>query len=179
MYTLRQLVAAGLESSFVRLPNAVRVITLAGAVAAVAFALGPPQVLWQNAGPSIEYPWTARAGGLVGALALAGLGRSLQSARGRVLTLIPAGILVLWSGELFAYRLTATELGVARRDLSGSSSVPWRDVTRVDLESGHVAVHGRNGTVRIPTNRISPEDRARLERTISRHVREATPGAPP
>ena len=171
-------VAAGLESSSVRSPNAVRVVTIAGAVAAAAFACAPPRVLWQNAGPSIEYPQTAGAGALVGALALAGLARSASRGRWRALALVPAGILVLWSCDLFAYRLSATDLGLAQRDLTGSPSVAWNDVTGVELESHHITVHGRNATLRIPTRRISPEDRARLERTISRQVREATPGAP-
>ena len=170
-------VAAGLESS-VRSPNAVRAVTIAGAVAASAFAGAPPQVLWQNAGPSIEYPLTAGAGALVGALALAGLGLSVSRAWGRALALVPAGLLVLWSCELFAYRLSATERGLSQRDLTGSPSVAWGDVTGVELESRHITVRGQNATLRIPTNRIGPENRARLERTISRQVREVTPGAP-
>jgi hypothetical protein len=133
----------------------------------------PPRVLWQNAGPSIQYPLVAWAGALAAALALGGLGLSLPRGRWRVLALVPAAALALWTGQLLAYRLTATEQGLAQRGLTGSSAVAWREVTGVDLEASRIRVHGPKGTLEIPSHRIAPEDRARLERTIAREVREA------
>jgi len=155
----------------------VRVVTFAAALAASPFALTPPRVLWRNAGPSVEYPLAAWGGALAAALALAGLCRSLPKGRSRALALVPAAALALWSAQLFAYRLAATEAGLAQRSLAGSFSVAWREVTGVDLEAGRIRVHGPNGTLEVPSRRIGPEDRARLERTISRGVREAAEAA--
>jgi hypothetical protein len=156
----------------VLLPNAVRMLTLAGALAASLFALAPPRVLWQNAGPSIEYPRTAGTGALVGALALAGLGLSGSRRPWRGLAFVAAGLMGLCSGHLLAYRFGATERGLSQRGLLGSTSLGWEEITRVELEARHVAVYGPTALLRIPSARISPEDRARLERTISRRVRE-------
>ena len=169
----------GLESPGVPMRNTVRGVTLAAVATAAALAVvATPRVLWQNAGPRVDYPWPAAAAALVGALALSGLGWSL-GARARALALVSALVLALRAGQLFAYVLTATEGGIAQRDITGSSSVAWQEVTRVDLEPSHIEVHGRNEAVRIPTHRISAEDRARLERTISRQVRQATSGGTP
>ncbi len=162
-----------LESCLVGRQNAVRAVTFAAALAALPFASAPPRVLWQNAGPSIQYPLVAWVGALAAALALAGLSLSLPKGRSRAVALVPAGALALWSGHLLAYRLNATERGLTQRSLAGSSAVAWREVTGVELEASHIRVHGPNGTLEIPSQRIAPEDRARLERTISREVREA------
>jgi hypothetical protein len=164
----------GLESSGVSMRNAVRGVTLAtAAAAAVVAVVAAPRVLWQNAGPRVDYPWPAAAAALLGALVLAGLASSLGP-RGRTLALASALALALRAGHLFAYVVTATEEGIIQRDLTGSASVAWREIIRVDLEPAHIVVQGRNGTLRIPTHRISGEDRARLERTVSRRVRQAT-----
>lgn len=150
-----------------------RAVTFAAALAALPFASAPPRVLWQNAGPSIQYPLVAWVGALAAALALAGLSISLPKGRSRAVALVLAGALALWSGHLLAYRLNATERGLTQRSLAGSSAVAWREVTGVELEASHIRVHGPNGTLEISSQRIAPEDRARLERTISREVREA------
>jgi hypothetical protein len=161
-----------------RFPGAVPVLAFTAATAATALAFAPPEVLWLNAGPTIKYPWTAGAGALIGAIVLAGLGLQAKGTWQRAVALVLAGLLVVWSCELFVYRLNVTASGLAQRGLTGSSSIPWRGVTGVELEPRHIAVQGPKETVRIPTHRISPEDRARLERTIARQVREATPSAP-
>jgi hypothetical protein len=158
-------------------------LTLAGAVGASLFALAPPRVLWLNAGPSIEYPRTAGMGAFVSALALAALAATCSRKTWRGLALALAALLGVCSVHLFAYRLSATADGLAQRGLLGSTSVAWGEVTRVELEARHVAVYGPAVSLRIPSDRISPEDRARLERTISRRVREVTgkhsePGPP-
>ena len=77
-----------------------------------------------------------------------------------------------------AYRLEVGAAGVSVRDLRGSRRLAWRDVTRVEPEPHSLFLQGRGGDrVDIDTTGFTAEQRASLERTVARRVREAQ--APP
>ena len=65
-------------------------------------------------------------------------------------------------------------MGLSLRDLRGSRRLAWRDVTRVEPEAHSLSLQGRGGErVDIDTSGFAAEQRASLERTVARRVREA------
>ena len=60
------------------------------------------------------------------------------------------------------------------RDLRGSRRLAWRAVTRVEPEAHALLLQGRGDeSVDIETSGFTAEQRASLERTVARRVREA------
>jgi hypothetical protein len=146
---------------------------LAGGVVA---GLGNPRLTMVNTGLQVEYP-RAQALALLGAalgLALTAwaLPRSWTKTRW-----------IAWAAALFAatagvgrayYRLEAAEAGLSDRRLLGSTRIDWSEVRRVDNGAALVLVWGGGDSqVRVETTGLTPDQRAMLDRTISRHVREA------
>ena len=156
--TLRHAAAAGAS-----------VVLLAGLL----LAFGPPRAVWLNAGLRIEYAWpraTAALAAAAGAAALAAL------ARARVPRLL-AGALALAAAlagaGLLTYRLEAIDAGLVERRLLGTARLAWADVASVEPEPDALVVSGGGVRLRIDTARLTPEQRASLERTIARRVRES------
>jgi len=75
---------------------------------------------------------------------------------------------------LLLYRLEALGEGLVERRLSGTVRLAWSEVTAVRAEPESLVVAGAATRVRIDTTQLSPDQRAGLERTIARHVREAS-----
>ena len=157
-------------------------------VAGALYGLGGPRLTMVNTGLHIEYPW---ARGL--ALLAASLGTALWAwalPRRWMRGIAAAATLVSAVAALgrFAYHLDAGPAGIEDRDLMGSTRVTWKDVRRVDAGPALILVWGPgDAQVRVGTAGFGPEQRAILERTISRRVREAqatpsgaavTPGGP-
>jgi hypothetical protein len=83
--------------------------------------------------------------------------------------------------HLLAYRLEAGEGGITLGGVLGSTTIAWTDVTRVDTGARALVITDRaESQVRVGTNDLAPEQRARLERTIARRVKEGStrPGPP-
>ena len=147
---------------------------LATLVGGLLVAWGPLRAVWLNAGLRIDYPWPRGASALVaagGALGLAALTRPralrfLAAALSIVLGLVGAGLLL--------YRLEALDEGLVERRLLGTVRLAWSDVTAVQTEPEALLVAGAATRVRIDTTQLSPDQRASLERTIARRVREAS-----
>ena len=156
----------------------IRGAALAAAVATVLggviLAFGPLRAVWLNTGLRIDYPWPRGASALVaagGALALAVLARS------RVLRLLAGALslaLALGGAALLLYRLEALAEGLVERRLLGTARLPWSEVTAVQPEPEGLVVAGAARRIRIDTTQLSPDQRAGLERTIARRVREAS-----
>lgn len=137
-------------------------------------ALGPLRAVWLNAGLRIDYPWPRGASALVAAGGALGL---TVLARPRALRLL-AGALALALGlvgaALLLYRLEALGEGLVERRLLGTVRLAWSEVTAVRAEPESLVVAGAATRVRIDTTQLSPDQRAGLERTIARRVREAS-----
>jgi hypothetical protein len=142
-------------------------------LAGIALSLGPPRFTWVNTGVRIDYAWRHPAGALAasGALfllaSLASRGR-LKAACGA----LAAGV-AGFGLHLLVYRVEAGQAAIARRGLLGTSTIPWRDVSRVESGDAVVVVWGKDDRqIRVPTTSFAGEQRAAFDRTIARRVRE-------
>ena len=90
---------------------------------------------------------------------------------------IPLAVLsVLVAIHLALYRVDADQVGLASRGLLRRTSIPWGEVMGVDGDGGLVVVTGRNqNKIRVDTTDFRPDQRATLDRTIARRVRESSP----
>jgi len=78
--------------------------------------------------------------------------------------------------HLVAYRVDADQTGLASRSLLGRTRIPWGEVAGVDGDASQVVVAGKDQSkIRVDTTDFRPEQRATLDRTISRRVRETPP----
>ncbi len=156
--------------------TAVRVALLALAAAATAVALAAPRSTWENAGLTIQHPPHQGAAALLGAAALAAVARSGTRRPAAVFALAAAGTLAALGAQRLAWRVEAVEAGLHERTLTGWTRVAWRDVELVEPRPDAIRLRARNGTsIAVATRGFAAEDRTRLERTIARRVKEATP----
>jgi PH (Pleckstrin Homology) domain-containing protein len=144
-------------------------VVLAGLV----LAFGPPRAVWLNAGLRIEYPWTRGAAALGAALGASGLAVLAHRRALRALAAALASAAALAGAGLLLYRLEALDDGLAERRLTGSSRVAWSEVASVRPEGEALVVSSPQARLRIDTGGFTPEQKAGLERTIARRVREA------
>ncbi len=76
------------------------------------------------------------------------------------------------------FRARVDDAGLSSRGLFGTTSLAWRDVTRVESGSARLIVSGRDERqVRVPVDGWREDQRAALERSIARRVREAAAAA--
>jgi hypothetical protein len=157
-----------------RARTAVRVALLAIAAAATTVALAAPRLTWENAGLAVRHPLHHGGAALVGAAALAAAALSGTRRPIAVLVLAAAGALAALGAQRLAWRVEAVEAGLHERTLTGWTRVDWREVELVEPRSDVIRVGARNGTsIALGTGGFAPEDRARLERTIARRIKEA------
>jgi hypothetical protein len=148
-------------------------LVLAGAAAAL--ALGPPRFTWENEGLRVQHPLPQAVGALVAAVALAAAALPLRPRALAALGLAAACGLALLAAQRFAWKVEALGDGLNERTLAGWTRVAWRDVEAVDYREGGVVLRSRGGpTIALATRRFGGEDRARLERTIARRLKEAS-----
>ena len=141
-------------------------------VAGLVLALGPPRAVWLNAGLRIDYPWTRGAAALGAAAGAAGLAVLLRRRALRVLSVALAAATALVGTGLLLYRLEALDEGLVERRLTGSSRLAWAEVASVRPDGETLLVTGPETRLRIDTGGFTPEQKASLERTIARRVRE-------
>ena len=86
-----------------------------------------------------------------------------------------AALSALVAIHLTVYRVDADQSGLASRGLLGRTRIPWGEVAGVDGDAGLVVVTGRDKRrIRVDTADFRPEQRATLDRTIARRVRESS-----
>ena len=152
-------------------------LALAGAVALLLGlwgALGSPRLTLSNTGLGIDYPILRTLALLAAAAAVAGLAFFLpRRALGVAALVAVTGFSILGLHRL-AYRLEVGPVGLSVRDLRGSRRLAWHGVTQVEPEAHSLLLRGRGGErVDIDTSGFTAEQRASLERTVARRVREA------
>jgi hypothetical protein len=150
-------------------------LALAALVAVLAFyvSLGPPRVLWLNAGLEIAHEWTHGAAALVAAAAVAAMAAAVHRRPPQVLALVAAVSLAVFGAQRFAYRVDAVQDALSLRTILGTTRIPWTAVTRMDAAPGHLTAVSNGGAIRIATAGLSSDERAALERTVARRIREA------
>jgi Bacterial PH domain len=142
-------------------------------------SFGAPRITLVNAGLRIEYPWRQGAGALSAALGLALVAAALRVRWARIGTAAVALAAALIGMNRVTYRLEADDRGLVSRSWLGPTVVPWADVTRVQSGPEVVVVWGNgDAQVRVDTSHFEPQQRATLDRTISRRVKESARRTP-
>jgi hypothetical protein len=172
------------ESAPVRYRHAA--LVLAAVVAAVAFyfSLGPPRVLWLNTGLTLAYEGKKGASALIAAVAITAMAFVERKRAARVGALLAAAGLAVFGAHLLVYRVDAVDDALSKRTILGTTRIPWKAVTRVDATAGHFTAVSDGAAIRIGTATLTADERAALERTAARRLREAdgsarTEGGPP
>jgi hypothetical protein len=145
-------------------------ITVVGALRSV----GPPRLVFVNAGLQIEYP-VIRGLAALGAMAgVALIAAALPKLALRLLACVAALGVCFVALHLLLYRLEATDAGLLSRGVLGTAAIAWKEVVGVDRGGDELIVTGRNDRqIRIDTTDFEPDQRATLERTIARRVQES------
>ncbi len=160
--------------------NRTQQVTAALGVAAIGvgalFALGGPRITLTNAAVRIDYPWSHGAGALTVAVGLAVVAAAVPRRAARLLFGLLASAALLASLERLAYHLDTDEAGLVSYGLTGTTTVRWAQVTRVESGPSVVVVWGFGDTqIRVDTSGFKAEQRAILDRAIARRVREGKP----
>jgi hypothetical protein len=138
-------------------------------------SVGPPQLVLLNTSLVLEYPWTRGAGALVATVGVILGSGAIGSVGLRLLCGALAVAPLLVSLHLFLYRLEATDTGLVSRGVLGSTAIGWREVQNVERGTDLLLIAGPGtARIRVDTTDFEPEQRASLERTISRRVKETT-----
>jgi hypothetical protein len=155
-----------------RWPAALAAVLLLAAAGWLARA--PMRIVLVNTTLRIDDPWTRAAALALAALALLALAASFPARRGlqAVLAFGAAVTLAVAAATATTWTESRAEVLTARRWFA-VTTIPWSDVTRVDSWRDAVVVwSGAGSRIAIDARRLDPEQRAVLERTIARHVRE-------
>lgn len=157
-----------------------RIVFLAiGAIAFVAGAYasqGAPVLTLLNTGLSVHHPWRHPIGALGAAAGAALLAWVSPRRWARALFVALAVLSILVAIHLAVYRVDADQTGLASRGLFGGTRIPWPEVAGVDGDAVQVVVTGKDQSkIRVDTTDFRPEQRATLDRTIARRVRETPP----
>jgi hypothetical protein len=155
------------------------VLIVAGAILFVVGAYqsqGPPRLTVLNTGFSVTHGLRHPAGALLAAIGAVLLAKASPRRGPRVLLVVLAAVSLLVSIHLAAYKVEADHTGLASRALLRQTRIPWGEVTGVDGDAGLVVVTGNNqNKIRVDTTDFRPDQRATLDRTIARRVRESSP----
>ena len=140
---------------------------------------GTLRLTWTNDGVEAAFPWLTLALASAAALGLAPALAVVSRPAARVVLILALLGLATRAADRAIYRLQANAAGLEQRGLAGSVSVSWGDVSGVESPSDGIRVRSREGaTVEIPTARLRAEDRATLERTFARRIRESSAARP-
>jgi hypothetical protein len=133
-----------------------------------------------NTGLRVDYHWSQGVALLVAALGFGLVAWALPRRWMRVIAVAAALVTAAGAGGRFLYRLDAGDEGISDRSLLGSTRLGWKEVRRVDAGPALILVWGPGDTqVRVDAAGFTSEQRATLDRIISRRVREAQAPDPP
>jgi hypothetical protein len=154
---------------------------LAGAAAVVGAAatfVTAPRLTLLNEGLRLRYPWPAVTAAAVTMVALAALAVLLRPRPARGLAALSALLGCAFALERATYLVAADAVALTSAGLVERSRIAWPEVRQVqgDGRTLRVSGFGENQIV-IQTAGLRPQDRATLERTVSRRVQEAGPAA--
>lgn len=138
-------------------------------------SVGPPDLVLLNASLRLQYPWIRGIGALLATVGVLLSAAAIRSLAPRLLCGALAVAPLLISLHLFRYRLEATDAGLVSRGVLGSTAIGWKEVQNVERGADLLLISGPGSArIRVDTTDFEPEQRASLERTISRRVKETT-----
>ena len=146
-----------------------------GVLAAAAWLIrAPMRITLINATLRIDDPWTRAAAWALLGLGLATLAVALPARRVTRRLLAACAMLTLGvAGATVSTWLEARPDVLTARRWFLLTTIPWNEVSRVDSWRDAVVVWSASGArVVIDARRLDAQQRAVLERTIARHVRE-------
>jgi hypothetical protein len=109
----------------------------------------------------------------VAAAAVAAMAVALRQRAPQVLALVAAAFIAVFGAHRLAYRVDAVQDALSLRTILGTTRIPWTAVTRMDATPGHLTAVSDAAAIRIGTANLSADERAALERTVARRMREA------
>jgi hypothetical protein len=147
------------------------VLIVTGAI----LSMGQPRFTLTNAGLNVEYPWFRGAGALLAALGAALLALVLRRRWARIAAGALAVLGAVVGAHLLAYRVEADAAGLSSRGVGWRHAVAWSAVSRVEGGPGAIVIVGTDETrIEVDTTDFAPEQRASLERTIARRIKESS-----
>ena len=147
---------------------------LACAAAGASLAGAPMRITLANAALRIDDPWMQPLALVLAALAALAVAAALPPRRlHRGLLAACAAVLLLAAANAATASLEAGPEALAVRRWFVRTAIPWSDVSRVDARHDGVTVWAASGgAADFDATRLSGEQRAMLDRTLARRVRE-------
>ena len=159
-----------------KLRSALLVLGAAVFIAGAYASQGPPVLTLINTGLAVHHPWRHPTGAGIAAAGAILLAFASPRRWAQILFGALAVLSVVVGIHLVAYRVDADQSGLASRGLFGGTRIPWPDVNGVDGDAVQVVVTGKDQRkIRIDTTDFRPDQRATLDRTVARRVRESSP----
>ena len=141
-------------------------------------ALRSPRLTLLNAALRIDYGWVVGAAALGAAVLLAAAGAIAPRRWAQGALVLIAVTVAGVGGARLRYRLEIKPDGLNSRELTGSTLVPWGEVTHVDRGTEALVIWGRGETqIRVDTASFEGDQRAALERALARRIIESTKAA--
>jgi hypothetical protein len=148
------------------------------AAATLPLALRSPRLTLLNAALRIDYGWVVGAAALAAALLLAAAA-ALAPRRWARAGLVAGAVVIAGVGSArLRYRLEIQPDGLNSREITGTTLVPWGEVTHVDRGTEALVIWGRgDAQIRVDTASFEGDQRAALERALARRIIESTKAA--
>lgn len=148
------------------------------AAAVLPVALSSPRLTLLNAALRIDYGWAVGASALGAALLLAAAAALAPRFWARAGLVAVAVVIAGVGGARLRYRLEIQPDGLNSREITGSTLVPWGEVTHVDRGTEALVIWGRgDAQIRVDTASFEGDQRAALERALARRIIESTKAA--
>ena len=148
------------------------------AAAVLPVALRSPRLTLFNAALRIDYGWSVGTAALASALLLAAAAALAPRRWARAALVVGAVAIAGVGSARLRYRLDIEADGLNSRELTGSTLVPWGEVTHVDRGTEALVVWGRgDAQIRVDTASFAGDQRAALERALARRIIESTKSA--
>jgi hypothetical protein len=148
------------------------------AAAVLPVALRSPRLTLLNAALRIDYGWVVGTAALAAALLLAAAAALVPRRWARAVLVVGAVAVAGVGSARLRYRLDIEPDGLNSRELTGTTLVPWGEVTHVDRGTEALVVWGRgDAQIRVDTASFEGDQRAALERALARRIIESTKAA--
>jgi Bacterial PH domain len=145
------------------------------AAAVMPLAMRSPRLTLLNAALRVDYGWAVGAAALAAALLLVGAAVLVPRRWARAALAIGAVLIAGVGGARLRYRLEVQPAGLDSRGLTGSTTLPWAEITHVDRGTEALVVWGRgDAQIRVDTASFAGDQRAALERALARRIVEST-----
>jgi len=148
------------------------------AAAVLPVALRSPRLTLLNAALRIDYGWVVGTAALAAALLLAAAAALVPRRWARAALVVGAVAVAGVGSSRLRYRLDIEPDGLNSRELTGTTLLPWGEVTHVDRGTEALVVWGRgDAQIRVDTASFEGDQRAALERALARRIIESTKAA--